>query len=219
MRSLSRKLATVLAAAAIAMLGMAPPASAATSEFSESISGSDPTFDRFSSGCGTSTIGAHYRVFDLFVSEAGTYVYDDIGYNESVPGTIDVYVGFYDYGAFDPASIATGCIQSIDDNGEVTFPSAGRYTFVLTTYDEIADGDDTGTGLWSLTGPGTVSFVPMSTDTKDLTIWLLSTGRPSQESTCPAGYAPSWAEWPNGGTGGWVCDRYTYAYYPDEEVK
>jgi hypothetical protein len=54
---------------------------------------------------------------------------------------------------------------------------------------------------------------------KDLTIWLQSVGRWAQTDSCPAGYSPSWAQWPNGGTGGWVCDKYTYAYYPGEAVK
>lgn len=217
MRSWSSKLAAALAVASIAMLGVAPPASAATTDFSESISGSDPTFARFSEGCSGGGGGGtyHYRVFDLYVSEAGAYDYYDIGYHDSDSGTIDVYVGFYNHGEFDPAAPATGCIESLDDDGVVAFPSAGRYSLVLTTF----SGGATGPGLWSLSGPGTASFAPVSTDTKDLTIWLLSTGRPTQDATCPVGYAPSWAEWPNGGAGGWVCDRYTYAYYPDEEVK
>jgi predicted outer membrane repeat protein/parallel beta-helix repeat protein len=36
--------------------------------------------------------------------------------------------------------------------------------------------------------------------------WLKATGRESQESTCPNGWAPSWAEWPGEGRGGFTCE-------------
>lgn len=48
----------------------------------------------------------------------------------------------------------------------------------------------------------------------DLTIWHLSIARASAEEECPANYQPSWAQWPNGSTGGWVCNREIYAYRP-----
>ena len=37
--------------------------------------------------------------------------------------------------------------------------------------------------------------------------WLQSFARASAAATCPAGYGASWAEWPNGGKGGFVCNR------------
>ena len=37
--------------------------------------------------------------------------------------------------------------------------------------------------------------------------WFQSIGRPSADALCPAGWNPSWAEWPNGHTGGFVCNR------------
>jgi hypothetical protein len=40
--------------------------------------------------------------------------------------------------------------------------------------------------------------------------WLQAYGRGSAE-TCQTGWSPSWAEWPNGGTGGFVCVR-SYIY-------
>lgn len=48
----------------------------------------------------------------------------------------------------------------------------------------------------------------------DLTTWHLSVGRPTMASACPSGYSASWAQWPHGGTGGWVCNRWVYAYRP-----
>jgi hypothetical protein len=42
-------------------------------------------------------------------------------------------------------------------------------------------------------------------------MWLQSTGRATATTTCPDGTNPSWAMWPNGGTGGYVCDRFVIA--------
>jgi hypothetical protein len=53
---------------------------------------------------------------------------------------------------------------------------------------------------------------------KDLTVWHQSVGRASAYAPCAEGYRPSWAAWPNGGSGGWVCNKDIYAYYPDEPV-
>jgi len=54
---------------------------------------------------------------------------------------------------------------------------------------------------------------------KDLTIWHQAYGRSEVESTCTDGWQPSWAQWPNDGAGGFVCNRQIYAYYPDEPVR
>lgn len=37
--------------------------------------------------------------------------------------------------------------------------------------------------------------------------WVQSLARPTAESPCPAGWAPTWAQWPNDQRGGFVCDR------------
>jgi ubiquitin len=37
--------------------------------------------------------------------------------------------------------------------------------------------------------------------------WLQSYGRTSADEACAEGWGPSWAQWLNGGTGGWTCDR------------
>ena len=47
---------------------------------------------------------------------------------------------------------------------------------------------------------------------RDLTMWHQAYGRASSEDTCRVGYDPSWALWPNGGTGGWTCVREILAY-------
>lgn len=57
-----------------------------------------------------------------------------------------------------------------------------------------------------------------STQDRDLTIWHKAIGRESEQASCPDGWGPSWAKWPNGGTGGFVCSHQSYAYYPDTPV-
>ena len=37
--------------------------------------------------------------------------------------------------------------------------------------------------------------------------WMQSLARPAATTPCPPGWAPSWAEWPSGRSGGYVCDR------------
>ena len=37
--------------------------------------------------------------------------------------------------------------------------------------------------------------------------WVQSLARPTADAPCPAGWAPTWAEWPNDHLGGYVCDR------------
>jgi predicted outer membrane repeat protein len=36
--------------------------------------------------------------------------------------------------------------------------------------------------------------------------WLLAFGRAAASETCPDGTSPSWAQWPNDGTGGYTCE-------------
>ena len=37
--------------------------------------------------------------------------------------------------------------------------------------------------------------------------WLQAVGRANSTDGCSEGWYPSWAWWPNGGTGGWTCER------------
>jgi len=43
-------------------------------------------------------------------------------------------------------------------------------------------------------------------------MWLQSIGRESATTACPEGYSGSWAMWPIGGTGGYVCNKSVLAY-------
>jgi hypothetical protein len=40
--------------------------------------------------------------------------------------------------------------------------------------------------------------------------WFQSMGRASETSECPQGWSASWAQWPNDGGGGFVCNRVIY---------
>jgi subtilase family serine protease len=37
--------------------------------------------------------------------------------------------------------------------------------------------------------------------------WFQAIARPSATAACQTGWRPSWAQWPNGGEGGWTCER------------
>ena len=54
-----------------------------------------------------------------------------------------------------------------------------------------------------------------SSSAPDMTMWHQSISRATSEAACPTGYTPSWAQWPNGHQGGWVCNREVFAYQPD----
>ena len=90
-----------------------------------------------------------------------------------------------------------------DRNGETLGLPAGRYSLQAT-----ATGG----------APSNVVEIDIFGD-KDLTIWHQAYGRSTSESTCTEGWQPSWAQWPNDGSGGFVCNRQIYAYYPDEPVR
>ncbi len=43
-------------------------------------------------------------------------------------------------------------------------------------------------------------------------MWQQAYGRASATDTCLTGYTPSWDTWPNGGKGGFVCNRFVPEY-------
>jgi hypothetical protein len=43
-------------------------------------------------------------------------------------------------------------------------------------------------------------------------MWQQAYGRASASDTCQTGYTPSWDTWPNGGKGGFVCNRFVPEY-------
>ncbi len=59
----------------------------------------------------------------------------------------------------------------------------------------------------SIVWDGLEAPTPNSASTSTPPPWLQSHGRLSASDTCEAGWSSSWAQWPNGGTGGFVCNR------------
>lgn len=90
-----------------------------------------------------------------------------------------------------------------DRSGDSAALSPGRYTVGIFNDDIEQD---------------TVTIELAGSQERDLTIWHKSVGRDGSEATCPEGHQPSWAQWPNDGTGGFVCNQQSYAYYPDTPV-
>ncbi len=43
-------------------------------------------------------------------------------------------------------------------------------------------------------------------------MWQQAIGRASVTDACPEDYTPSWAMWPNNGTGGYVCNKFVPMY-------
>ena len=58
-----------------------------------------------------------------------------------------------------------------------------------------------------------VAVTPLlSTPTHPIPMWQQSVGRASAAAACPVNFTPSWDFWPNGGTGGYVCNRFVPEY-------
>ena len=63
--------------------------------------------------------------------------------------------------------------------------------------------------------PVTLSGLPSSSSDEasvPILMWQQAYGRASASDTCLTGYTPSWDTWPNGGKGGFVCNRFVPEY-------
>ncbi len=154
---MSKKVVLVLSAVfAVLLFSAVLPALAATNNFTGTLLASNPAMtNRFLTGCGGVT-GAgtfYYQTFTVSVSQAGDYVYSDIGYLDSDDSTIDSYVAFFPVGGFNPASPLAGCVDSGDDSAILTL-GQGNYTMVVTTF----SSDVTGNYIFSITGPGEITY-------------------------------------------------------------
>lgn len=136
---------------------MTVPVAAATSSLKTQITGSEPTFNRFTSpNCaGISSNVTYYQVFTVNVSAPGNYKIFDNGYFHVDPTAIDAELGFFTLGGFDPAHPQTNCVTSGDDTTTLTFPAAGEYTLVLTPFHDHAIGNIN----YDITGPGTITVI------------------------------------------------------------
>ena len=75
------------------------------------------------------------------------------------------------------------------------------------TYAVAASGDTIYVGS---SGGLSISFSPASAT--PIPMWQQAIARASGTETCPEDYTPSWAQWPNNGTGGYVCNKFVPMY-------
>lgn len=112
---------------------------------------------------------------------------------------------------FYPAEGSTGAVLQVGtpvvlpDGTPTTLP-AGQYT--IQSYYVLNTSFDRRSPTFQITiGP-----------TGARPVWLQSFARASTEETCPRNWSPSWAQWPNDGAGGFICERSMFADAPDEQV-
>ena len=153
----------------------------------------------------------YYSTYYMYVPVAGDYAYADVSSG-------DMVTAVYALDSFDPTAPTSNCVAAGDDSSDPDWSlSVGWYTLVVSTY----NAGDSGPVSFTLTGPGNVvvsdTAPPSATSTRDLTIWQQATARKA-DGVCDPGWRPSWMEWVNNGTGGFVCVRTVYAYYPNETV-
>jgi hypothetical protein len=63
--------------------------------------------------------------------------------------------------------------------------------------------------------PVTLALAPQSGSSPSsfpIPVWMQAVGRSAPDASCPDGFAPSWDTWPNGGKGGYVCNRFVPVY-------
>jgi hypothetical protein len=107
--------------------------------------------------------------------------------------------------------VAPGFLVFNRSNELVGLP-AGRYTVQAEDY--VVFGGDLARSF-----SNAVIIDVFDSSEKDLSIWHQSYGRDASDAPCQSGWDPGWAQWPDGGSGGYVCNREIYKYYPDEPVK
>lgn len=58
----------------------------------------------------------------------------------------------------------------------------------------------------------TITAAPAAAAETPIPMWVQAYGRPSADAPCLDGWDPSWSQWPNHGTGGFVCQRSIKAF-------
>ena len=110
---------------------------------------------------------------------------------------------------------AAGAMQAVFAPGTPVLNPAGDTVPLPVGSYRIEGIHFTDTNNW---GRAETSDFIIGDSAPDLSTTMQSTARPSADATCNTGWIPSWAQWPNSGNGGYVCDRWIYTYYPDLPV-
>ena len=129
----------------------------------------------------------------------------------------DTNSGFLHYVSGSPETF--GAFDNYANDWYVATSSDGSTTVTTT----LQSTDGAGTALTTDAIIGVVSqdalnwypilFEPASDEPANPKLmWQQANGRASSTASCPDGYTPSWDFWPNGGTGGYVCNRFVPEY-------
>ena len=178
--------------AGIAVLAAAPTASAASSTVLDCSTSSTVTW-AMSPGGGMQ--------FDAASSCTSLGIY--------VPGTMGVVASSNPAFSFPNASNSTG----------VTPLPANPWTYTAPTESMCANAEFYVSGSGGTVTvvvdncPGATSSTSASAATP-VPNWDLAYERRGPNAPCLPNFSPSWAQWPNGGTGGYTCERSIPAYGP-----
>lgn len=160
----------------------------------------------FASGCVTASGSGTVTITSTTASSADTVAYVCAGTQSNCSSTDPYQYAYRPQAGVDEVVVSPGF--SVEDRSGNTVPlPAGQYT--LTVFDDI----------WGIRSSTIlIDVYSEQPQERDLSIWHQATGRESDSDPCPTGWQPSWAQWPNNGSGGFVCNHQSYAYYPDIPV-
>jgi hypothetical protein len=144
-------------------------------------------------------------------AECGVLVNINSRYSGGGPGAS---AGFFE----DPIAIVSADSDGADAWTEVTgndWYVYGDQTGATAVFATLRATDGVGNPLAAgsiVAGIGPFGVVPFaliygSGSGSGLPMWQQGYGRASADAACDSGWGASWAQWPNGGKGGWVCVR------------
>lgn len=162
-----------------------------------------------SSGTGSVTFTSEFEATSFNGNDEGTVVYVCPGRTSTCRSTDPYAYVYYPSTGTRAVTVSPG-FSVLNTSGESVGLPAGEYTIGITEY---SPGDPA-----TATNIATETIEIFSAQQRDLTIWHKAVGRESDEASCPDGWQPSWAQWPNDETGGFVCNNESYAYYPNLPV-
>jgi hypothetical protein len=128
---------------------------------------------------------------------------------ECSPVTPGLILYWYKPATGDTQGVVTAGSLVLDPAGNTVPIPAGNYRAEAFSFNASFGPFRQGTGTTNFTIGGS---------SPDMSTSMQSTARVSVDATCSSGWSPSWAQWPNNGKGGYVCDRWIYIYYPDLPV-
>jgi hypothetical protein len=153
-------------------------------------------------GCVTASGSGTVTITSTTPASANTVAYVCAGTQSSCSSTDPYQYTYRPSVGVDEVVVSPGF--SVVDRSDNAVPlPAGQYT--VTVFDNIFGPRDS-TVL--------IDVYSDRSQERDLSIWHQSTGRANESDSCPMEWEPSWAQWPNDGAGGFVCNHRSYIYYP-----